>query len=70
MPRGATVQLYEAKESFVATIDGEITPVKKGQLFRADHPILKRREHLFKPTDMVRSEVEQATAAPGEKRGE
>jgi hypothetical protein len=38
---------------------------------RADDPIVKGREKLFRPLDrkvMLGSDVEQATAAPGERR--
>lgn len=40
--------------------------ISKGQIFRADDPIVKGREHLFRLLDVP--DVEQATAAPGEKR--
>lgn len=36
--------------------------VRRGQTVAADDPVLKGREHLFRPS------VEQATAAPGEQR--
>ncbi len=40
---------------------------------KGDNPILEGRDWLFEPVtidDIVRPSVEQATAAPGEKRGE
>ncbi len=37
--------------------------VAKDEIVSSDDPVVKGREHLFKPI-----EVEQATAAPGEKR--
>lgn len=43
--------------------------VHKGDLIRKGHPIIKGREALFEPAQgYVRFEVEQTTAAPGEKR--
>lgn len=71
------VELYAAVESFVTHINGEPYQVSAGDLFDSNDPILKGREELFKPSGtnhirrspMWRPEVEQATAAPGEKRG-
>lgn len=64
------VELYKAKESFVTHIDGEQISVVRGDLVRAGHAMLKGREDLFEPaTDYIRFDVEQATAAPGERRG-
>lgn len=65
-------EFYRARESFVATMeDGELVSVSRGELVRAGHTILKRREHLFESADSVGrfTQIEQATAAPGEKRG-
>lgn len=68
--RGGLVDIFVARESFVATMpDGDIIAVKKGDLVRAGHPILARREQFFAPAaDHVRFDLEQATAAPGERR--
>lgn len=61
--------LWQAKESFVTQQGGDTISVTKGDLVRAGHPILKGREDLFKPAEgYVRFDIEQATAAPGEKR--
>ena len=61
---------YRAKESFVTMYDGEQVSVAAGEYVRAGHPILKRREDHFVPVESFgRFDVEQATAAPGEKRG-
>jgi hypothetical protein len=62
---------YRAKESFVTMYDGEQLSVPAGEIVRAGHPLLKRREDHFEPVESFgRFDVEQATAAPGEKRGE
>lgn len=65
---------YKANQGFATILDGENTFVQKGELVSAGHPLLKGREDLFDHvTNFGRfdssAEVEQATAAPGEKRG-
>ena len=61
-------QLYVASESFVADVDGVPQAFSEGKtLVREGHEILERMPHLFKPA-RAHYEVEQATAAPGEKR--
>jgi hypothetical protein len=70
MPRTKKADMYMARESFATTIDDEPIFVRKGELARAGHPILKSHGDLFEPAeDFIRFDVEQATAAPGEKRG-
>lgn len=68
--RPRSEQIYVAIDSFTTDLpDG--TPVfvyKDTTRVREGHALLKGREHLFKPID-VEYDVEQATAAPGEKRG-
>jgi hypothetical protein len=63
--------VYIAKESGSAEVDGRTLTFTKGiTRVRAGHPLLKGREGLFEPVDdVVHYDVEQATAAPGEKRG-
>jgi hypothetical protein len=64
------IDLYEARESFVTMLDGEQVAVSRGDLVRKGHPLLKGRDELFRPAEgYIRFDVEQATAAPGEKRG-
>jgi hypothetical protein len=71
MPRAKKVDLYMATESFASMVDGEPIFVRKGELAHADHPILKTHKDLFEPAEnYIRFDVEQATAAPGEKRGD
>ena len=64
-------EILVAKDSFAAHVDGETLVVRKGVTrVRKGHPLLKGREELFEPIDRkVDYDVEQATAAPGEKRG-
>lgn len=71
MPPSKKPDLYQAKDTFsVVQEDGIPVVVDRGDLVRAGHPLLKGREHLFEPVEQaVRFDVEQATAAPGEKRG-
>jgi hypothetical protein len=69
--RGKQVDLYQAKESFVTMLEGEQVAVARGDLVRAGHPLLKGRDELFKPAEgYIRFDVEQATSAPGERRGD
>jgi hypothetical protein len=64
---------YAANQGFATTFEGEPLFVKEGELVHKDHPLLKGREELFEPAEQLtrfdRPEIEQATAAPGEKRG-
>lgn len=48
----------------------ESVMVLQGEAYAADHPIVKKYPHFFGPHELrVAPAVEQATAAPGEKRG-
>jgi hypothetical protein len=61
---------FRAKEGFGTVFDGAPVHVAAGEIVRAGHPILRRREDLFEPvTSFGRFDVEQASAAPAEKRG-
>jgi hypothetical protein len=64
-------RIYVAKESFAVTLDGSPVVIRKGITRVSEgHSLLKGREHLFEPIDEhVHYGVEQATKAPGEKRG-
>jgi hypothetical protein len=63
----STSDVVVAKDGFSATLDGHPRAVAKGETFRAGHPIVEGREHLFKPFE-IDNDFERATAAPGEKR--
>lgn len=61
-------KLYSAKETFCP--DG-VTVVRAGSLIREGHPWLRQFPSLFKEAEpQFDWDVEQATAAPGERRGE
>lgn len=63
-------KVYEAVETFVSDTDEGPLVVSKGDKVRGGHPLLKGRKDLFKESqDTVKFDVEQTTAAPGEKRG-
>jgi hypothetical protein len=68
--KAAEPQIVMALTSFVG---GAGLTVIKGDLFAADDPIVKKHPTLFGPVALRRSgsepRIEQATAAPGEKRG-
>jgi hypothetical protein len=60
-----------ATETFSTEIDGDLFTVHKGQTrVREDHPLVKQNPGYFRAMDdSVHYDVEQATKAPGEKRG-
>ncbi len=58
-----------ARDSFVLHYDGSEVSILGGVTrVRSGHPMLKGVEHLFEPMT-VHYDIEQATAAPGERRG-
>lgn len=64
--------IVAALDAFAGAADGGYFDVRRGDLFEADHPLVKKHPHLFGPLQVrypVQRAVEQATAAPGEKRG-
>lgn len=72
MPKASTPAVLVALESFVCEVDGERLTFSQGDPIEADHPAVKANPHLFGPLEFrhpIRGQVEQATAAPGEKRG-
>lgn len=67
-------QLFAARQAFATILNGQHIIVQPGQVVDANDPILKGRESLFedfapKIRQYKGQRVEQATAAPGEKRG-
>lgn len=66
----AEPQIVMALTSFVGSAS---IVVVKGDLYAGDDPLVKKHPSLFGPVTVKRSgpadRVEQATAAPGEKRG-
>ena len=60
--------LLAARDSFVGSIDGETIHIDRGDLVESDHPIVKKWPSLFAAPRLRYPMVEQATAAPGEKR--
>lgn len=66
--------VLQARTSFTATVDGARIDFHRGDLIDADHPAVSKWPDKFGPiTVQHRSpkneRIEQATAAPGEKRG-
>ena len=62
--------VYIATESGSAEVDGETYIFTRGQTrVREGHPLLDAVRDYFEPVgDHIHYDVEQATAAPGEKR--
>jgi len=70
MPKAPAPLIVQAATAFIARVDGQDVPVKKGDLADADSAIAKKYPSLFVPVAVrFAGRVEQATAAPGEKRG-
>lgn len=60
--------VYVAKKTAVLQVDGKRVTIRRGLTrVREGHPLLDGREDLFEPLT-VHYDVEQASAAPGEKR--
>jgi hypothetical protein len=75
MPASKTSGKYKARHAFGVQYKGEFITVPAGEFVSVDHPLLKQlgkaavEEHFELVTSFGRFDVEQATAAPGEKRG-
>lgn len=67
---------YRCRQSFGVAIAGEQITVHAGEIVPANASLLRQigasavEEHFEPVTSFGRWDVEQATAAPGEKRGE
>jgi hypothetical protein len=70
----AAAEVMVALASFVGAVGSLEVNVREGWLFASDDPIVKKYPTLFGPVAVRQSvaggRIEQATAAPGEKRGE
>ena len=61
--------IYVATHTFSTDYDGKTEFVHRGVTrVRAGHPLVRLNPQFFAPVD-AHYDVEQATAAPGEKRG-
>ena len=72
MPRTKTPQgrVFVPREDFTTEIDGQPVTFKRGLTrVREGHPAILGREGLFEEM-IVDYDIEQATANPGERRGE
>jgi hypothetical protein len=63
-------ELVQPREPSTGTFEGDAFVLSPSEIFAADHPIVRQFPHLFRPVRESRPAVEQATAAPGELRGE
>lgn len=63
-------EFYTATESFATDLDGGPVVVARGENVRAGHPLIKANPDKFRPLEQATrfAVIEQATAAPGEKR--
>ena len=67
---------YTVTESFIGNLDGVEVEYIKGEVVTADDPAIRKMPAHFEPLvvkghqEHRRAEVEQATAAPGEQRGQ
>ncbi len=60
------------RESFIAALDGTEVEYHKGEVVDPDDPAVARFPDHFEPLVVrthTRGRIEQATSAPGEKRG-
>jgi hypothetical protein len=72
MPRTArrTSDIFIATREFHHELDGFPDIVRRGELVRQGHELLRCYPEFFEPVENgVKYDVEQATAAPGELRG-
>lgn len=70
MARSKTADVYEAAETFVVEIDGVPTYVEKGKTrVHKSSAVYRSNPHLFVPLEVEVPDIEQATDAPGERRG-
>lgn len=63
------VSTVQPREPASGTHEGVPFVLTPRETFDASHPIVRAYPHLFEPARVSRPAVEQATAAPGERRG-
>ena len=68
MANTATAPLL-ALQSFTGRLGDADIVIRKGDSIDADHPAVKKWPKFFGPQATTHTRVEQATAAPGERRG-
>jgi hypothetical protein len=61
---------YIALDTATAELKSGTVTVSKGKAYPANHPLVKFAPELFEVGSPFDYEIERATAAPGEKRGE
>jgi hypothetical protein len=66
--KASTASPLVALDSFVGRLGKEDVVIREGERFAPDHPAVKKWPQLFGRA-ATGPAVEQATAAPGEKRG-
>ena len=64
----ATTETLVVLESFVGRVDNVERIFRQGELIRSNDPAVKKWPHLFGAVSLPHEKIEQATAAPGEKR--
>ncbi len=65
-----TTEYVEVREAATGKApDGGPFVLSPGEVFASDHPYVHAYPDFFTPLQRERPTVEQATAAPGEKRG-
>ena len=73
MPKPTTsgAAIVQARTSFTANTGTHDFPVVKGDLADANSDVARKYPDMFEPVTVrfVGARIEQATAAPGEKRG-
>jgi hypothetical protein len=74
MARAAETTYLQARESFAGALNGSVVEVRKGDLAASTSAVVRQWPDKFEPLEIrftapADARVEQATAAPGEKRG-
>lgn len=71
MPREKQRKMMVARETGIITLDGAPYAIQAGVTrVSEDSPLVAAAEHLWEPARSHYPELEQMTAAPGERRGE